>query len=68
MTRVKPELGPGISERVWEAVRSTGDIVDVCHRVKKELRTALTGLIGVCMFFLVINLQHPADFINPILQ
>ncbi|XP_058183480.1 amidase 1-like isoform X2 [Rhododendron vialii] len=44
---VKPDLGPGISERVWAAVRSTDENIDVCHSVKTELRVALTALLGV---------------------
>uniref|UniRef100_A0A2N9HHF1 Amidase domain-containing protein n=1 Tax=Fagus sylvatica TaxID=28930 RepID=A0A2N9HHF1_FAGSY len=43
---VKPDLGPGISERVWEAVKTTDENVDVCHSVKTELRAALNALLG----------------------
>ncbi|XP_057788804.1 amidase 1 [Salvia miltiorrhiza] len=43
---VKPSLGPGISERVWEAVRSTDDNVDVCRLLRGELRAALADLLG----------------------
>ncbi|KAJ8751918.1 hypothetical protein K2173_000664 [Erythroxylum novogranatense] len=46
VTRIKPDLGPGISERVWEAVMATGEDNDVCHTVKSELRDALTDLLG----------------------
>ncbi|KAG5549237.1 hypothetical protein RHGRI_014557 [Rhododendron griersonianum] len=46
VSTVKPDLGPGISERVWEAVRSTDENLDVCHLVKTELRAALTALLG----------------------
>ncbi|GKV20650.1 hypothetical protein SLEP1_g30748 [Rubroshorea leprosula] len=31
ITRVNPDLGPGIFERVWEAVRTTGENIDTCH-------------------------------------
>ena len=44
---VKPDLGPGISERVWEALETTDENIDVCHSVKTELRAALTALLGV---------------------
>ncbi|KAF7152569.1 hypothetical protein RHSIM_Rhsim01G0085600 [Rhododendron simsii] len=44
---VKPDLGPGISERLWAAVRSTDETIDVCHSVKTELHAALTTLLGV---------------------
>ncbi|GMY20040.1 amidase 1-like [Fagus crenata] len=43
---IKPDLGPGISERVWEAVKTTDENVDVCHSVKIELRAALNALLG----------------------
>ncbi|XP_058183079.1 amidase 1-like [Rhododendron vialii] len=46
VSTVKPDLGPGISERVWAAVRSTDENIDVCHSVKTELRAALTTLLG----------------------
>ncbi|GLT90326.1 hypothetical protein SLE2022_082650 [Rubroshorea leprosula] len=48
VTRVNPDLGPGISERVWAAVRTTGENIDTCHSVKIELRAALSALIGDC--------------------
>lgn len=44
---IKPNLGPGISERVWEAVRATDDnIVGICHSIRTELRAALSSLLG----------------------
>lgn len=46
VTTIKPDLGPGISERVWEAIRSTDENIDVCQSVKTELRAALTALLG----------------------
>ncbi|XP_058183391.1 amidase 1-like isoform X3 [Rhododendron vialii] len=46
VSTIKPDLGPGISERVWTAVRSTDENLDVCHSVKTELRAALTALLG----------------------
>ncbi|KAB1203861.1 Amidase 1 [Morella rubra] len=42
----KPDLGPGISERIWNALRTTDENVDICHNLKTELRAALTGLLG----------------------
>ncbi|XP_058183287.1 amidase 1-like isoform X3 [Rhododendron vialii] len=47
VSTVKPDLGSGISERVWAAVRSTDENIDVCHSVKTELHAALTALLGV---------------------
>ncbi|ESR46535.1 Amidase 1 [Citrus sinensis] len=46
VTTVKPDLGPGISERVWEAVRTSAQKIDVCQSVKTELRAALSALLG----------------------
>ncbi|KAK4781544.1 hypothetical protein SAY86_015646 [Trapa natans] len=46
VSTVKPNLGPGISERVQEALRETGEMAEVCHLVKKELRAALTAFLG----------------------
>ncbi|KAL4637078.1 hypothetical protein ACB092_03G054900 [Castanea dentata] len=43
---VKPDLGPGISERVWEALMTTDENLDICHSVKNEARTALIDLFG----------------------
>ncbi|XP_024027623.1 amidase 1 isoform X1 [Morus notabilis] len=43
---VKPDLGPGISERVREALQMTDEKIDVCRSVKKELYAALTTLLG----------------------
>ncbi|PSS19646.1 Amidase [Actinidia chinensis var. chinensis] len=46
VSTVKPDLGPGISERVWKALRSTDENTAVCHSVRTELRAALTALLG----------------------
>ncbi|PRQ42144.1 putative amidase [Rosa chinensis] len=43
---VRPDLGPGISERVWEAVRAADENTGVYHSVKSELCAALTELLG----------------------
>lgn len=56
MTSVKPDLGPGLYERVWEAVNSADKNLDVCHSVIGELRAALTDLLGVQTLLL--------DFLN----
>ncbi|KDP23530.1 hypothetical protein JCGZ_23363 [Jatropha curcas] len=45
VTTVEPDLGPGISERVWEAVKMTGGNIDACYSVKTELLAALTTLL-----------------------
>ncbi|XP_057250337.1 amidase 1 isoform X2 [Beta vulgaris subsp. vulgaris] len=46
VSSTKPILGPGINERVWEAVRATDDKIDICHSVRTELRAALASLLG----------------------
>ncbi|OVA05771.1 Amidase [Macleaya cordata] len=45
VTTVNPQLGPGISERVWEAVRTTDENIETCHLVKSELCGALNALL-----------------------
>ncbi|XP_017440109.1 amidase 1 isoform X2 [Vigna angularis] len=46
ITEVKPDLGPGISERVSDALRTTGENIDTCYSVKRELHDALAALLG----------------------
>ncbi|KAL3656063.1 Amidase 1 [Castilleja foliolosa] len=43
---VKPDLGPGISERVCEALRTTDENMDICYSLRRELRAALGDLLG----------------------
>ncbi|XVF06118.1 hypothetical protein REPUB_Repub06bG0020200 [Reevesia pubescens] len=45
VTTVKPNLGPGLSERIWDAIRTTYENIDVCNSVRSELRAALTDLL-----------------------
>lgn len=47
VSTVRPDLGPGISERVREALETTDDDINICLSVKTELRSALTALLGV---------------------
>ncbi|XP_010278157.1 PREDICTED: amidase 1 isoform X2 [Nelumbo nucifera] len=42
---IKPDLGPGISERIWEAIRTTDEKINICHTVRNELHAALTSLL-----------------------
>jgi len=53
---VKPDLGPGISERVSDALLTTEENIDICHSIIRELRDALTSLLGV--FFSHTSLNH----------
>ncbi|XP_050223140.1 amidase 1 [Mercurialis annua] len=46
VTSVKPNLGPGLSERIWEAVQSSGENIDAFKSVRTELRAALSTLLG----------------------
>lgn len=55
--KVKPDLGPGISERVWEAVRMSDEKVGVCRDVKSEVRSAFTTLLGVFFLSIFLNAQ-----------
>ncbi|XVF41950.1 hypothetical protein PTKIN_Ptkin01aG0321700 [Pterospermum kingtungense] len=45
VTTVNPNLGPGLHERIWDAVRTTDENIDVCHSMRTELRAALTSLL-----------------------
>ncbi|CAK9328361.1 unnamed protein product [Citrullus colocynthis] len=40
-----PHLGPGISDRVSEAMKATDENTDLCHSIKMELREALAALL-----------------------
>ncbi|KAJ8636631.1 hypothetical protein MRB53_010898 [Persea americana] len=42
---VKPDLGPEIFERVWEALKTTDEDTDRCQMVITELRAALSDLL-----------------------
>ncbi|TXG65549.1 hypothetical protein EZV62_006824 [Acer yangbiense] len=68
VTTVKPDLGPGISERVWEAVRTTVEKIDVCQSMKTELRDALTDLLGVLSLSLSLSLSLLFPGLPPKLQ
>ncbi|XVF06122.1 hypothetical protein REPUB_Repub06bG0020500 [Reevesia pubescens] len=46
VTKVNPDLGPEISERIWDAIKVTGENIDFCHSVRTELCAALTALLG----------------------
>ncbi|XWS58216.1 hypothetical protein CRYUN_Cryun08bG0015600 [Craigia yunnanensis] len=45
VTTVNPNLGPGLSDRIWDAIRTPEQNIDVCHSVQTELRAALTTLL-----------------------
>eukprot|EP00268_Persea_americana_P060065 TRINITY_DN743_c0_g1_i3.p1 TRINITY_DN743_c0_g1~~TRINITY_DN743_c0_g1_i3.p1 ORF type:complete len:378 (-),score=85.52 TRINITY_DN743_c0_g1_i3:487-1620(-) len=45
VSTVKPDLGPGIFERVWEALKTTDEDTDRCQMVITELRAALSDLL-----------------------
>jgi hypothetical protein len=52
---VKPDVDPGLSEWVWEALRTTDENVDAYHSVKTQLRAALNALLGVLSLSLPLN-------------
>ena len=49
VSTVRPDLGPGMSERIWGALRTTDENIDLCFSVKTELFSALTALLGVSL-------------------
>ncbi|KAI7729499.1 hypothetical protein M8C21_024499 [Ambrosia artemisiifolia] len=46
VSTVKPNLGPGISERVLDALNTSGEHIDACESVKTQLQEALAALLG----------------------
>ncbi|KAK8481958.1 hypothetical protein V6N13_014513 [Hibiscus sabdariffa] len=46
VTKVNPDFGLGLHERIWDAVKVTGENIDFSHLVRTELRAALTALLG----------------------
>ncbi|XP_065615942.1 amidase 1 isoform X2 [Quercus suber] len=56
---VKPDLGPGISERVWEALMTTDENLDICHSVKSEAHAALIDLLGDCGVLAIPTVLEP---------
>ncbi|XP_068659997.1 amidase 1 [Aristolochia californica] len=45
VSTVKPDLGPGISERVSDAIKTSDKDIDLCFGVKSQLKAALTVLL-----------------------
>jgi amidase len=43
----KPEFGPGIKERIYEALAANYDDLDLCNAIREELKSALGSLLGV---------------------
>ncbi|XP_056166297.1 amidase 1-like isoform X1 [Syzygium oleosum] len=46
ISAVNPDLGPGISDHVRDALQTTEENIDVYWSVKKEFHAALTSLLG----------------------
>ncbi|XP_078155409.1 amidase 1 [Carex rostrata] len=42
----KPDFGPGIKERIYEALTANYDDLDLCSVIRAELKYALTNLLG----------------------
>lgn len=55
---MKPNFGPGISERISETLRSNEEI-DGCLTVKSDLNSALNALLGVISLSLYIYISNP---------
>ncbi|XVE89703.1 hypothetical protein DITRI_Ditri20bG0017100 [Diplodiscus trichospermus] len=45
VTTVNPNLGPGLYERIWDAIRTPEENIHVCHTVQTEFRAALIALL-----------------------
>ncbi|KAK6911525.1 Amidase signature domain [Dillenia turbinata] len=59
VTYCKPDLGPGICERVWEAVNSSDENINICWSAKTELRSALEALLGDCGVLALPTVSEP---------
>ncbi|KAJ0975399.1 hypothetical protein J5N97_017364 [Dioscorea zingiberensis] len=46
INNTKPLLGPGIAERVSEALTATFENLDYCYKIRMELEAALSTLLG----------------------
>lgn len=51
VTTTKPKLGPGISERVAEALSATDENMKCYMALRTELRAALSALLEVIFFY-----------------
>ena len=47
VTTVKPNLGPGIRERVYEAIISEDGPMEDFHALRTEFKSALSALVKV---------------------
>lgn len=59
ISNVKPSLGPGIAERVQDALKTTDEDIDVCRSVKAELLPALGALLGDCGILAIPTVPGP---------
>nr|XP_043634542.1 amidase 1 [Erigeron canadensis] len=59
VSTVKPKLGPGISERVLEALNSSEEHINDCQSVKTQLQEALTALLGENGIIVIPTLPGP---------
>ncbi|KAJ1433716.1 Amidase signature domain [Sesbania bispinosa] len=56
---VKPKFGPGISESVTEALRTSGKNINICYSIFGELRDALTNLLGDSGVLMIPTVSGP---------
>ncbi|KAJ1387450.1 Amidase signature domain [Sesbania bispinosa] len=59
ISTVKPNLGPGVSENVAEALKTTGENIDICHSIKGEWREALNALLGDFGILIIPTVSGP---------
>ncbi|KAK1279006.1 Amidase 1 [Acorus gramineus] len=59
VSTIRPHLGPGIHERVWDAIGTSNENVGHCHTVKTELRAALSSLIQDCGVLVLPTVPGP---------
>lgn len=51
---VRPNLGPGIQERVSEVLTTKYENMECCYGIRAELQACLTGLLGVILLSIYI--------------
>lgn len=59
-----PHLGPGISERVLEAMRTTDENIDLCRSIKIKLREALASLLEDFGVLVIPTVPGPPPELN----
>ncbi|KAJ4755647.1 Glutamyl-tRNA(Gln) amidotransferase subunit A [Rhynchospora pubera] len=55
----KPNFGPGIKERIYEALTANYDDLDLCIAIKAELKSALDNLLENCGLLAIPTVPGP---------